>query len=381
MKVLILSSDPRQGAGAERAVSNIIKALSNKIEFVVLFPKLKESLETAHDIAYDAKIIEAELPWGIKGKGIINNLKRRRQLINLTADYINNENPDIVLSNLSIVWHQVSIMLKVLIKINAKVILRFGNPLSQDITNRSFISKKVMSKYINQVDKVIANAPVIIDELKAQSNISLKKVKLILNPVDIKEVRRKSEQAVDEPSYFNTDKKIICSVGRLENQKNYSMLIKAFEKANTLKKYRLLIIGSGSLKNELEALTNELDQQDSIYFLGWKNNPYVYIKNSDLFVLPSLYEGTPNALLEAMACGTTILATETAGSVAEVVDHGRAGMICKNDYLDCARCITELMEHDARRSKLSEEANIQIQNFSLEMKGSEYYSTFKNLLN
>jgi len=381
LKVLILSSDPRQGAGAERAVSNIIKALSNQVEFVVLFPKLQKSVEAAHDIAYDAKIIEAELPWGVRGKGFINNLKRRRQLINLTADYINNENPDIVLSNLSIVWHQVSIMLKVLIKINAKVILRFGNPLSQDITNRSFISKKVISKYINQVDKVIANAPVIIDELKSQSNISPKKLKLILNPVDIKEVQRKSEITVDEPSYFNNDKKIICSVGRLENQKNYSMLIKAFEKANSLKKYKLLIIGSGSLKSELEAMTKELNQEDSIHLLGWKNNPYTYIKNSDLFVLPSLYEGTPNALLEAMACGTAILATETAGSVAEVVDHGRAGMICKNDYLDCARCITELMEHDATRNKLSEEANIQIQNFSLEMKGSEYYTTFKSLLN
>ncbi len=381
MKVLILSSDPRQGAGAERAVSNIIKALSNKVEFVVLFPKLEKTIESAHDIAYNAKIIEADLPWNIRGKGIIKNLKRRRQLINLTADYINQESPDIVLSNLSIVWHQVSIMLKVLIKIKAKVILRFGNPLSKDIVNRSFIAKKIMSKYINQVDYVIGNAPVIIDELKAQTNISSKKIKLILNPVDIEEVRRKSEIALDDPSYFDSGKKVICSVGRLENQKNYSMLIRAFHKANTSKKYKLIIIGSGSLKNELRALAKELDQEDSIHFLGWKNNPYNYIKNSDLFVLPSLYEGTPNALLEAMACGTTILATETAGSAAEVVDHGRAGMICKNEYLDCARCISELMEQDAKRHNLRAAADIQIQNFSLEMKGSEYFSTFKSVLN
>ena len=381
MKVLILSSDPRQGAGAERAVSNIINALSDKVEFVVLFPKLNKTIHADHDISYNSKIIEADLPWENEAGGLFRNLKRQRQLINLTAEYINSENPDIVLSNLSIVWHQVTIMLKVLVKIKAKVILRFGNPLSRDIINRSFISKKLMSKYINQVDKVIANAPMIIDELKKQSNLSAKKIKLILNPVDIETVKRKSHLALDDTVYFNSGKRVICTVGRLENQKNYSMLIRAFEKANQKNQYKLLIIGSGTLRQELENLRNTLGLQNDIHFLGWKNNPYSYIKNSELFILPSLYEGTPNALLEAMVCGTTILATETAGSIAEVVDHGKAGMICKNDYLDCARCIIELMENDQLRTSLKEKANIQIQKFSLEMKGSEYFTTFKSLLN
>src|SRR5699024_1090823 len=81
----------------------------------------------------------------------------------------------------------------------------------------------------------------------------------------------------------------------------------------------LVILGDGKLKDELKKLANELGVLDSLYFLGFQSNPFKFIAESKVFVLSSLYEGFPNALAEAMACGVPVVSTDCLSGPREII--------------------------------------------------------------
>ncbi|WP_404982892.1 glycosyltransferase [Cobetia marina] len=124
-------------------------------------------------------------------------------------------------------------------------------------------------------------------------------------------------------------------IGRLEKQKNVINLIYAFDnfkKANPSDK-KLFIIGDGSLRGELEKLSEDLDSCDNIIFLGIKKDINEYLVKAEAIILPSLWEGMPNVLIEAMLLKTPVIATPV-GSIPEMVDHLQSGIIINSTSKD-----------------------------------------------
>ena len=118
--------------------------------------------------------------------------------------------------------------------------------------------------------------------------------------------------------------KVITSMGRLEHQKGQVHLIKAFSKIKQeLPGIKLLIIGQGSLEKQLKGLVEFLGIADDVKFIGYTKNPFKYIKRSKLFVLTSLYEGFPNALCEAMACGVPVISSDCKSGPREILSAGK----------------------------------------------------------
>lgn len=117
-------------------------------------------------------------------------------------------------------------------------------------------------------------------------------------------------------------------------QKNYTTLIKAFALVKKEVDARLVILGDGEERKKLELLVNELGINDSVSMPGFVDNPYAYMSRADVFVLPSLWEGFPNVLVEAMACNTPVIATDCPGGSAEILDNGKWGVLVINNNID-----------------------------------------------
>jgi len=170
-----------------------------------------------------------------------------------------------------------------------------------------------------------------------QHNIFPKKFDVINNPCDIERVKQLSEQKVEvvEGNY-------ILGVGRLSKQKRFDLLIKAFHKAHT-KHYKLVILGEGNQRTELEKLINELQLNDSVIMPGFVSNPYPWYKNAKLFVLSSDNEGFVNVITEALACGVPVISTDC-GPVHEILKGRLArGITPRGDFIGLSEKINEYL--------------------------------------
>lgn len=161
-------------------------------------------------------------------------------------------------------------------------------------------------------DKVVAVSAGIREELIADFGLKKENTITIENGYNMEEIRLQCEEKLsDQQEKILSDKKIIATTGRLSRQKGQWHLIRAFsEVAKKIPNAMLMIIGSGELEKELKDLSKAYGLEDQVYFTGHAANPYQYLKRADIFVLPSLYEGFPNALAEAVCMGLPCIATD-----------------------------------------------------------------------
>lgn len=118
---------------------------------------------------------------------------------------------------------------------------------------------------------------------------------------------------------------VIVVAGRLERQKDFPTLIRAFAQVRGERPCRLLILGDGGGRARLQALSAELGITADVDLPGFQANPYPFLARADLFVLSSRWEGSPNVLTEALALGTPVVATDCPSGPHELLDGGRYG--------------------------------------------------------
>lgn len=141
----------------------------------------------------------------------------------------------------------------------------------------------------------------------------------IYNPHNLEEIRKKSEEQVTAFS-FSKEKKYIISVGRIVKGKRSKDLITAFSRIeNSKTDTELILLGDGDLRPSLAQYVHDLALDHCVHFLGFQQNPFAYIAKADLLVLSSEWEGLPNILIEAMACGTTVLSADCISGPREII--------------------------------------------------------------
>lgn len=155
----------------------------------------------------------------------------------------------------------------------------------------------------------------------------------IPNGVDVNRVQRLAAQPDSHPFFearrTNPDVAVIISMGRLSRQKGFDVLIRAFAELRQSREARLILIGDGPAaeREALEALARELGVTDDLSLLGYRKNPFSLLAQADLYVCASRWEGASNALLEALACGLPLVATDCPTGNRELLRDGRNGTL------------------------------------------------------
>ncbi len=157
------------------------------------------------------------------------------------------------------------------------------------------------------------------------------------NGVDVARIMGRAAEPFEHP-WLTDGEPFVVALGRLHPQKNYGVLLKAFAAARTRSgdRLRLAILGRGSPSQieTLSALAASLGVGGAVRFEGEVANPFPLLSRASAFVLPSLWEGASNSLLEALACRVPVVASTTAGNAAEVLDGGRYGRLFEPSDLE-----------------------------------------------
>ncbi|PKL51075.1 MAG: hypothetical protein CVV39_00585 [Planctomycetes bacterium HGW-Planctomycetes-1] len=200
------------------------------------------------------------------------------------------------------------------------------------------INRKLQNYFLlPRIDKILAvGGAVKNDILKTNPSVEPEKVMNIGNSIDYEYYSNTNfdRHAVREKYNIPSDAFVFAAAGRLAETKGQKYLIKTFsEIKKQTPNIRLLFAGTGRLKSELEKQTMELNCKNSIYFLDRVNNMPEFYSMIDAFVLPSLAEGLPRTLIEAMAAGVLCIASDV-GGIPEILDNGRLGFLVQAENSD-----------------------------------------------
>ncbi len=249
-------------------------------------------------------------------------------------------------------WGAVKYIEKLKLK---KTIVWIHNSIPNLLKKASKIKR--FGKNLEKYDKIIA----ICNEMKNElENIypNLKgKVEKIYNPFNFERIKKLSEDKSQLTTYEKQmiKEEYIVAISRLDTvQKDYLTLLKAFKilKDNKINK-KLYIVGNGPNENDIKKMVKELELEEKVEFIGLTKNPYVWIKNSILFVHSSKYEGLPTVLIEAMICNKIVVSSDCPTGPREILDNGKCGILYPvGDYKKLADELIKILKDKEKMNAL-----------------------------
>ena len=224
-----------------------------------------------------------------------------------------------------------------------------------------------------KANMIVAPSQGIADDLYLRYGISKKKLKVIHNPLDTNVILKKAGEPLEHP-WYGKGESIIIAIGRLGQEKGFSFLIRAVAHlAREGTRCKLIILGEGTEKENLQRLVKELSLEDAVSLPGFQENPYKYLSRSTVFVLSSLYEGFPNVLLEALALGVPSIATRCPTGPEEIIIDGVSGILVEPASEEAmADAIKRVLSDAELRKKLAEGGRKRAEDFSVEKIIKEY---------
>ena len=177
----------------------------------------------------------------------------------------------------------------------------------------------------------------------------------VYNIVDDRHSRQRMHEAVEHEWFEHKEGPVLVAAGRLATWKGFADLIRAMKILTQSRMARLMILGDGPLRAELQALIDDLGLSDVVHLLGYVDNPLKYFTRADVFVLSSHVEGLPNVLVEAMMCGCTPVSTDCPTGPSEVLQGGKYGyLVPMRDTVAMAAGIEKALDHPIPKALLAE---------------------------
>lgn len=302
-------------------------------------------------INVDLVLAKAEGPYlsQIPKEVRLVDLKSRRLLLCLPdlIRYLQQQQPVALLSALEDA-NVVALCAKRMANVSTRAVVSVHNTLSREAQNATQFKRRI-SPYMARLFYPWADAIVTVSQGAADDlvrlGLSREQIKVIYNPVVTPEFFEKVKESVEHPWFLPAQPPVILGVGRLEVQKDFPTLIRAFALVKQQRPARLMILGEGKDRPLLEALVQELGLEADVALPGFVANPYAYMAKSSTFVLSSLFEGLPTVLIEAMAAGTPVVSTDCESGPAEILANGKYGkLVAVGDVRGLAQAAIETLD-------------------------------------
>ncbi len=208
-----------------------------------------------------------------------------------------------------------------------RITLRVGNTLSQLLADRSRLYRRwrqaLTRRLYPRADAIIAVSRGVADDLIETTGIAADRIHVVANPTITPDIDERAREATGHPWLDQDDTPVIVGVGRLTRQKDFPTLLRAFARLRRRRATRLIILGEGEDRDALARLARSLGIDDVLAMPGFVANPYPWMARADAFVLSSAWEGSPNALIEAMHLGVSVVASDCRSGPRELLEHGR----------------------------------------------------------
>lgn len=247
---------------------------------------------------------------------------------------------------------------------------------------QNFIVKFLTKISFKNVDKIVAASEGVSQDIKNLFNLKNEKTTFVYNFIDIEKIQVLSNEEIDEEIFKNKLKPIILAVNRLDlHQKDIITLLKAFSLVVQNLDAYLVIVGEGPDRLKIETEIKELCLESNVFLLGHKNNPYKYMKNSDVFVLSSFHEGMPIVLIEAIACDLPVIATDCDFGPREIIKDGYNGFLVPvgNPQIMSEKILI-ILKNKEIREKFIKNAKANLDTFSIDSSLSKYKKIIEKIL-
>lgn len=373
-KILITIASLKRGGGAEK-VADYLSRLSESFEISYLtFYKFDEEYCPANTTVTCLNENLSDNPL----KKIIKIFSRAYAIKQICQ----NENIDLIISHME-ENNIPSIFSKIFFLNKTKVVVCIHNNLKVKHTDFYIFIISILylfSHRIVGVSKSIAN------QLNF-SKLIKNRYATIHNAIDLENINKKKLETLNDSTFSNENRKKIINIGRLHPQKNHLLYIDSI--LNSSSHYAGFILGEGYLREDIQNYLLSKDQHKQIILMGYKKNVYKYLANSDLFILSSNYEGLPCSMLEAMACGLPIIATNFDFGSEEILSPNKSvhnikkfieceyGIITPiNNVTEMSKAISHLFNNDALILKYKERSLERARDFEIE----KIISNWKNII-
>lgn len=295
--------------------------------------------------------IESRIPATLR----VVDLAARRTSAALPAlvRYLRRERPVALLSTLE---HSniLAVCAGWLSRTGTRVVLREASilfPRAEMHGLKPHVQRALMRIFYRGSAQVIAVAKAVEESLVTGLGLPSRLVRTIYNPMVGSDIERLAAAPLDDPWFAPGAPPVVLGVGRLAPEKNFASLLRAFALVRTGRPARLVVLGEGPERAALEALGRELGIEQDLRLPGFEQNPFRFMNRSPVFVLSSIFEGLPGALIQAMACGCRVVSTDCPGGAREVLrdcDGSSGRLVPMRDPRPLADTIIGMLDEASR---------------------------------
>ncbi len=338
--------DALHGGGAEKAVVNLLKGLAETNKFdldLVLATKEGPYLDLVPE---EVRIVDLNT-----GRAVTATLPLTR--------YLRQNRPWALIGNMGHV-NVVATMAKELARIKTRLVLVEQNTISanKNKPKRAKLVHLLMKWLYPRADVVAGVSAGVARDLERQLGLGTGTVKVLNNPVVNEDLIARSQADLHHPWFAANHPPVFLAVGRLNPQKDFFNLLNAFAQVRKHHDARLIILGEGTERTKLETAIAKLGIAEDVLLPGFVKNPYAYMRRASCFVLSSRHEGLPTVLIEAMACGCPVVATNCPSGPDEILDRGTYGSLVPiGDSEALAEAMVKILENPPETELLTERAS------------------------